>query len=109
VDLIRLPAGRVRILAFLSTFQVAPIAGAGATCQIGYAAYVGQDGVPVVASANALSAVPLDVATTTIKQLNVADGQGLLLDSRDGITIVASFSAIADTVVTSGVIVASHQ
>jgi hypothetical protein len=109
VELVRIPAGRVRIFTVLSSLTSNPIAGAGATCQVGYAAYTGQDGVPVAASVNAFTVTPLDVATTTPKTLNAGTGQGVLLDSMSGISIVATFTAIADLSVTAGYIVVAHQ
>lgn len=109
VELVRIPAGRVRIFTVLSSLTSNPIAGAGATAQVGYAAYTDANGVAVPASVNAFTVTPLDVATTTPKTLNAGTGQGVLLDSSSGISIVATFTAIADLSGTAGYILAAHQ
>lgn len=89
VSLVKLPPGRVRVFPGKSFITLSAL-GASRTVDIGYAAYVGNDGVAVAAdpdyfwsAVDCSSAVEADLVEAT----NRAIAKGVLFQSRDGITI----------------------
>jgi hypothetical protein len=90
IALIRMPAGRVRILVDLCRV-ICPVATATSDLDIGVSAYVGVDNVAVALSGNAL-ADSLDVGGGALDQALPLPANGeLVIESRSGFDIVCSF------------------
>jgi hypothetical protein len=90
LQLIRMPAGKIRIYSDLSRV-VCPVGTATSDLDIGYGAYTGIDGVAVVADGDALAA-SLDVGGGAIDAALALPAGGFLeIESKDGFDIVASF------------------
>lgn len=97
IQLCKLPAGRVRLIGRLSSLYYNLTTG-GATLLIGWAAYVGIDGVPVVADPNGLDdAVGAETAGTLVMgtvAAVLAVGGNKLFESREGVVITLTSVAI---------------
>lgn len=104
VETIKLPAGRVRVMFNESLIEHNWVT-ALIDMNVGWAAYVDQDGVAVVADPNGIdAAIDVDVAGVFIPGSAIADGSAKtkLFESRDGVTIevqaIAAALAVGDTV-----------
>lgn len=99
--LCKLPAGRIRILGPQSMFT-ASFATAATTLKIGYAAYKGLMGSAVAADDDALLAATSGTNLASGKGLVTAGYDGLVFESKDGVTITGTASAAlaADDTVT---------
>lgn len=88
--LIRMPAGRIRILE-RESYIVCPVGTTTADLDVGYGAYVGLDGVAVVADGKGF-ADSLDVGGAAINAAFSATGvlDGRLFESQSGFDVVAS-------------------
>lgn len=90
ISLIRMPAGRVRILSDLSRIII-PAGTSTSDFDLGYGAYVGADNVAVVADPNALDD-SVDVGGGAIDAAPTLPANGeLVIESRSGFDIVCSF------------------
>lgn len=89
--LVKLPAGRVRVLGALSRIQFAAF-GTGRTLDVGHAAYTESDGTAVAADEDDLDAA-VDVSAAGSAALGTALGAGTgdskIFDSRSGVQIQA--------------------
>ena len=101
VTLVKLPAGRVRIIGGLSRFYCNWVTGSQ-TMDIGWDAFTAQDGTTTAADADGL-VDGLDVETAGYFSMESAlaaekaTGGTHLFESRDGVTIVAkAIAALAD-------------
>lgn len=92
VQLVELPPGRVRVFSVLSHL-VASDKAAGATLNVGWAAYVDPDGVAVAADPNGFFAA-VDIATGPTT-LTPALLPFKTFDSRDGVILTAQFLVVA--------------
>ncbi len=92
VELVQLPPGKVRLLVDQAVLTMSD-KGAGALLDIGWAAFVDEDGNAVVADDNDLADnVDIATGTTTIRpNLNLFK----TFDSRDGVTLTATFRVVA--------------
>jgi hypothetical protein len=88
IGLIKLPAGKVRILGDLSRI-ICPQGTSTSDLDIGWAAYVGQDGVAVTANEDGIAA-SLDVGGGAINAA-LATGTVVEFSSQAGVDIVCSF------------------
>jgi hypothetical protein len=103
ISLIRMPAGRVRILSDLCRV-ICPAGTATSDLDIGYGSYTGQDGVAVSGDGDALAA-SVDVGGGAIDAAFSLPANGILeIDSRDGFDIVCSFDT-ADSPATGDMLV----
>ena len=94
ISLIRMPAGRVRILPDLSRV-ICPQGTSTSDLDIGYGAYVGMDNVAVVASPAALDG-SIDVGGGAIDAaLSLPANGELVIESKSGFDIVCSFDTAA--------------
>lgn len=106
IDIIKLPAGRVRLLGRLSSIYHDMTTG-GNTIDIGWAAYTGLDGVAVVADPNGLdSGVSVETAGTinigTVAAVLAVCGQKLF-ESQEGVIItVTSVGIVAASDIMQG-------
>nr|VFK12046.1 MAG: hypothetical protein BECKLPF1236B_GA0070989_102913 [Candidatus Kentron sp. LPFa] len=106
--LIRLPAGRVRVLSHLSTIRCSAF-GAGATLDVGYAAHENFKGDAVAADPDAI-ADGIDVSVAAQSSLggigNGVESPSVLVPSRDRAVILATCqgAAIPDGATLTGVI-----
>ena len=90
IGLIRMPAGKVRLLVDLCRI-ICPIGTATSDLDIGWAAHTNQAGAAVAANEDGLAA-SLDVGAAAIDQsLPLPTGGHQEFDSRDGFDIVCSF------------------
>jgi len=104
VEVVKLPAGRVRVLLSESLIEHA-WATALIDMSVGWDAYVDQDGVAVVADPNGLDvAIDVDTAGVFVPGSAVAAGTAktMLFESQGGVTLtvqaIAAALAIGDTV-----------
>lgn len=110
VELVRLPPGRFKILLFESQIEWTAM-GTGETMDIGYRAYTAVDGTPV---AVALAAFDDDVDVAAAghaafgSDLVATSGGVYQVESRDGLTIVASFTTIQDAAELHGYVLVSQ-
>ena len=88
ISLIRMPAGRVRVLGDLSRL-ICPAGTGTSDLDVGYAAYTGEDNVAVVADQDAWAA-SVDVGGGAINQA-LATGSTFVISSRSGFDVVCSF------------------
>jgi len=103
VQMIRMPAGRVRIYPLVS-FVDLPDGAATATAHVGYGAHVDEAGATVAADPNAFLNAE-DIATGPIRKLLVLPATGFLdLNSQAGFDITITFNT-ADIVGTAAKIV----
>lgn len=103
VEVINLPAGRVRVMFNESLIEHNWVT-ATIDMSVGWAAYTDQDGVAVVADPNGIDvAVDVEVAGVFIPGSAIAAGTAktMLFESRDGVTItvqaIAAALAVGDT------------
>jgi hypothetical protein len=104
VEVVQLPAGRVRVLFSESLIEHNWVT-ATIDMSVGWDAYVDQDGVAVVADPNGLDvAIDVEVAGVFVPGSAVAAGTAktMLFESRGGVTItvqaIAAALAVGDTV-----------
>jgi len=98
VDLIDLPAGKVRFLGNMSNLVFSAF-GAARTLDIGWLAHVDQDGVAVVADADGLDdGIDVSAAGRVTLGTNIAvtNGDSHVFQSRGGVTLQAT--VLVDTI-----------
>ncbi len=107
VEIVRLPPGKIRVLAHLSWLEAASV-GASATLDVGWDAYEDLDGVAVALDVDGiLNGGDIDT-TANINMADVATVTAgtITFESKDGVSIRATFiAAMADLETISGAIV----
>lgn len=93
ITLVRFPAGRVRILG--TSNVAAKLATGGTTISIGYAAYKDPVFVDVPADEDALMKAAAASGMATGVPLGAAGPSGIVIESADGVDIIAKLSAAA--------------
>lgn len=108
VDLVKLPAGRIRVMTDLCKIANSAF-GAARTLDVGYQAYTAKDGTTTAADPDALTTAVIDVSAAATNFLATAAGADptLYINSRDGVTIdcVVAGGTIPDAATLYGVIV----
>ena len=91
-ELVRLPAGHVRLILPLSRVAFSAL-GSSRTMDLGWAAYANHDGAAVVADPNGLdAAVSVSAAGSVNPSGTVGGGETMLFSAQEGLTLTAQIN-----------------